>query len=147
MSRKNCTGATVATKKRQVLSEHEGLARELVNLESALADVIAFRKRQAQTYSLVPYLGKSGENRRPIYIECQASQVIVHPERMIASTVSWDGSSQLQAARTKAGRAIEGQFRRNETETICALSRAARRNRHLLPRAGRSRRPQHRFRL
>ena len=33
--------ATVATKKRQVLSEHEALARELVNLESALADVIA----------------------------------------------------------------------------------------------------------
>ena len=94
-------GAAVATKKRQVLSEHEALARELVNLETALADVIAFRKRQAQTYSLVPFLGKSGENRRPVYVECQASQVIVHPERLIASTVSWDGSSQLQAAAQK----------------------------------------------
>ena len=105
--------ANVSTKKRQVLSEHEALARELVNLERALADVIAFRKRQAQTYSLVPFLGKSGENRRPVYVECQASQVIVHPERMIASTVSWDGSSQLQALAQK----LAGRLKANADET------------------------------
>jgi hypothetical protein len=105
--------AAVSTKKRQVLSEHEALARELVNLESALADVIAFRKRQAQTYSLVPFLGKSGENRRPVYVECQASQVIVHPERTIASTVSWDGSSQLQALAQK----LAGRLKANSDET------------------------------
>lgn len=99
---------SLAAKKRSVLSEHEALARELVNLENALADVIAFRKRQAQTYSLVPFLGKSGENRRPIYVECQSDQIIVHPEHLIAKTTSWDGTSPLQeladklAARLKA---------------------------------------------
>lgn len=100
--------ASLTARKRTVLSEHEALARELVNLENALADVIAFRKRQAQTYSLVPFLGKSGENRRPIYVECQADQIIVHPEHMIAKTSSWDGTSPVQelaeklAARLKA---------------------------------------------
>jgi Predicted membrane protein len=93
--------ATVAAKKTRLLTEHEGLTREVVNLERALADVIAFRKRQAQTYSLVPYRGKSGDNRRPVYIECQSDQLIVHPERTIAKTGSWDGSNQLQSLAEK----------------------------------------------
>jgi hypothetical protein len=105
--------ASISIKKHQVLSEHEALARELVNLENALSDVIAFRKRQSQTYSLVPYLGKSGENRRPIYVECQADQVIVHPEHLIAKTVSWDGSSQLQ----ELTQTLAGRLKANSAET------------------------------
>jgi hypothetical protein len=99
---------SLSTKKRSALTEHEALARELLSLENALADVIAFRRRQAETYSLVPYLGKSGENRRPIYVECQADQIIVHPEHLIAKVASWDGTSPIQdladklAARLKA---------------------------------------------
>jgi hypothetical protein len=85
----------VSNSRNRALTEQEGLARELMRLEHALADVIAFRKRQAETYSLVPYLGKNGERRRPVYIECQADQVVVHPERLIAKLGSWDGSSQL----------------------------------------------------
>ncbi len=99
--------ATVVARKTRLLTEHEGLTREVVNLERALADVIAFRKRQAQTYSLVPYRGKSGDNRRPVYIECQGDQLIVHPERTIVKTGSWDGSNQLQALADKMKARLE----------------------------------------
>jgi hypothetical protein len=95
--------SSLSAKKRTALTENEALARELVNLERALADVIAFRKRQAQTYSLVPFLGKSGENRRPIYVECQADQIIVHPEQLIAKVASWDGTSPADALAEKLG--------------------------------------------
>jgi hypothetical protein len=105
--------ASLSTKKRAVLSEHEALARELMKLENALVDVIAFRKRQAQTYSLVPFLGKSSENRRPIYVECQADQIIVHPERMIAKTNSWDGTNPVQELADK----LASRLKANAEET------------------------------
>lgn len=44
-----------------------------------------FRKQEQEqaekedVYSLVPYRGKHGENRRPIYVECSARGVIFHP--------------------------------------------------------------------
>ncbi len=32
------------------------------------------------TYAVVPYLGKNGTRRRPIYIECRGDGVIIQPE-------------------------------------------------------------------
>ena len=34
-----------------------------------------------KAFSLVPYLGKRGENRKPLYVECTASGLIFHPDR------------------------------------------------------------------
>ncbi len=61
--------------------EASRLTASLEQLERTLAEVKAERKRQAETYSLVPYRGKHGDNRRPIYVECTADGVVLHPER------------------------------------------------------------------
>jgi hypothetical protein len=55
---------------------------ELVALEQTLASLKTLRERQKNTYSLVPYLGRRGDNRRPVYVECAAASVIFHPERV-----------------------------------------------------------------
>jgi hypothetical protein len=58
------------------------LAADLEQMEQTLADLKALRQRQAQTYSLVPYRGKRGENRRPLYVECTSGGLIFHPDRL-----------------------------------------------------------------
>jgi len=62
-----------------------GLARmtaDLLQLEQALKDLKAARERERQTYSVVPYHGKRGESRRPLYVECAADGVVFHPDRL-----------------------------------------------------------------
>jgi hypothetical protein len=55
------------------------LTDELVKMERTVSDLKEFRRRQQQTYSLVPYQGKRGDSRRPVYIECAARGVVFHP--------------------------------------------------------------------
>jgi hypothetical protein len=57
------------------------LSAELARLEQTVADLKALRRRQEQTYSLVPYKGKHGDNRRPLYVECTAGGLVFHPDR------------------------------------------------------------------
>jgi hypothetical protein len=57
------------------------LTNELMQMERTLSDLKEYRKRQQQTFSLVPYQGKRGDNRRPIYIECAARGIVIHPGR------------------------------------------------------------------
>ncbi len=54
---------------------------DVAKLESKLAELKAARGREKQTYSVVPYRGKRGDDRRPVYVECSARGVIFHPER------------------------------------------------------------------
>jgi len=56
--------------------------RDLARLEAVLARVRAERERDRQTYSIVPYRGKQGENRKPLYIECSASGLVFLPDRL-----------------------------------------------------------------
>lgn len=59
------------------------LAMELQKLERTLVDLKAVRQqRQESTYSLVPYRGRRGDTRRPLYVECTADGVIFHPDRL-----------------------------------------------------------------
>jgi hypothetical protein len=78
------------------------LTLELLQMEQALKDLKAARQREQKTFSVVPYHGRRGENRRPIYVECTAGGVIFHPERKampVASLVpgSGDSSSEVRA--------------------------------------------------
>jgi hypothetical protein len=56
------------------------MAADLDHLEQALADLKKARERQNQTYSLVPYRGKHGDSRRPLYVECTETGIIMHPD-------------------------------------------------------------------
>ncbi len=77
---------------RQVLKQLTG---ELARLEQALADLKAAREKEKNTYSVVPYNGKQGENRRPLYVECAADEVIFHPDHMALGESH--GSSEVEA--------------------------------------------------
>jgi hypothetical protein len=67
------------------------LTADLVSLERTLADLKAAREREKQTYSLVPYLGKRGDNRRPLYVECTRTGIVFHPDKFTVNDVSSSG--------------------------------------------------------
>src|SRR5262249_45838810 len=56
-------------------------AMELAELERAFLQLRALKEREKQIYSVVPYRGKRGDMRPPIYIECVGDGVIFHPEK------------------------------------------------------------------
>jgi hypothetical protein len=62
--------------------ELQSQALALEQMEQALASLKALRERQKNTYSLVPYLGKRGESRRPLYVECAAGGLVFHPDAL-----------------------------------------------------------------
>src|SRR5713101_569421 len=68
------------------------LTTELVKLEQTFEDLKALRQRQQQTYSLVPYRGRRGDNRRPVYLECAAASLIFHPDRLTLPATDSDGA-------------------------------------------------------
>jgi hypothetical protein len=83
-------------------------AGELLQREQALANLKALRERQKQTYSLVPYFGKRGDNRRPIYVECADSGLVFHPDRLALA------SYQLTEGRVRAE--VEQRIARQQNE-------------------------------
>jgi hypothetical protein len=58
------------------------LTVDLERMERTLSELKALRQRQQQTYSLVPYHGNRGDNRRPLYIECTEEDLIFHPDHL-----------------------------------------------------------------
>jgi hypothetical protein len=71
--------------------ELERQAIELAQLEQTLAGMKALRERQKNTYSLVPYLGRRGDNRRPVYVECGDTAVIFHPDKVVLEGMGLTG--------------------------------------------------------
>jgi hypothetical protein len=57
----------------------ERFACELDQLERTLHDLQALKRHEKETYSLVPYHGKHGANRKPIYVECAGYSLVFHP--------------------------------------------------------------------
>ena len=57
------------------------LAADLVTLEKTLAELREIRKQQADTYSVVPYRGKHGDDRKPVYVECTETGFLFHPDK------------------------------------------------------------------
>jgi hypothetical protein len=61
--------------------ERRRLSAELRSLEQTLDELKALRQKQQQTYSVVPYRGRRGDNRAPIYLECAPSGLVFHPDK------------------------------------------------------------------
>jgi hypothetical protein len=87
------------------------LSTELAMLEKTLNDLKATRAKDGQTYSVIPYRGKQGESRRPLYVECCEQGVIFHPDRKQFSM-----ASAADEARTEVVRRITAQ--RGQTPDI-----------------------------
>lgn len=62
--------------------------RDLARLEMLLTRISADRERDKQTFSIVPYKGKQGENRRPLYIECSSKGLVFHPDRLAVDPIA-----------------------------------------------------------
>jgi hypothetical protein len=64
------------------------LSAQLSGLELVLGELKAARKRDAHTYSLLPYRGRRGDGRRPLYVECTANGLMFHPDHSTLSRVA-----------------------------------------------------------
>src|SRR5262245_46643173 len=71
--------AKASEQEKNAQKDLERFARELDQLERTLHDLQAVKRRDQETYSLVPYHGKHGANRKPIYVECAGYSLVFHP--------------------------------------------------------------------
>jgi hypothetical protein len=62
------------------LTERQRLSAELELMERTLDELKALRLRQLQTRSIVPYRGKQGDGRKPLYVECAVDGLVFYPE-------------------------------------------------------------------
>src|SRR5262245_51900977 len=81
LAARQASAGEAAAKDAQARAELQRLAGELVQLEQTLRALQALRESQKQTYSLVPYKGRKGDRRTPLYIECTATGLTFHFER------------------------------------------------------------------
>jgi hypothetical protein len=70
---------------REFLTERQRVADQLAQLEAAWRDLQLLKGKEQNTYSLVAYRGKRGENRQPIYVECRRESVVFHPSGKVLS--------------------------------------------------------------
>lgn len=78
----------VELKDRKAKAELLDAARELAELERAFQQLRRLKENEKQVYSVVPYRGKRGEARSPIYVECLRNGVVFHPEKKLIE--GWD---------------------------------------------------------
>ena len=96
------TQQSTAEAEKHTEQEKAALARmtnDLVVLERALQDLKEARDRERQTYSVVPYNGKRGESRRPLYIECSSKQAIFYPDKKAVEVLGRDAEVRDEVAR------------------------------------------------
>jgi hypothetical protein len=61
------------------------MTADLGKMESAVRELKAAKQAEGHTYSVVPYHGRQGSNRRPLYIECTGTGIIFHPDKLTMS--------------------------------------------------------------
>ena len=59
------------------------LSIELGDLEKVIKQAEEKKEKSAQTFSIIPYKGKRGEDKRPIYVECTWNKLIFHPDKVV----------------------------------------------------------------
>lgn len=73
-------GSTSADEQQHAAAELQAAQQRVLTAQLALDEARKKAQGQASTYSVVPYEGPNATRRRPIYIECRASTVILQPE-------------------------------------------------------------------
>lgn len=93
------------TEKKEIQARTELLeaARELAELERAFQQLRTLRERDKQVYSVVPYHGKRGELRTPIYVECVSAGVLFHPDKKLLERLEFTAESLRREVERRSG--------------------------------------------
>ena len=104
------TAAALASQGTTVTADDDtlrGLAQRLTSARESLDKALAGRDTKPPAYAVVPYAGRNGTHRRPLYIECCGDGVFLQPEGIRLSPGDFEGppgpgnplASALRAAR------------------------------------------------
>ncbi|MFO0863651.1 MAG: hypothetical protein U0744_03150 [Gemmataceae bacterium] len=74
---------TMKEKSETTSQEALRLARELEQMERLWDEMKQMRSQPRDVFSLVPFKGKRGEKRMPVYVECVRGGLAVHPQKTI----------------------------------------------------------------
>ena len=65
------------------LKETKDLTEKIVSMELILKELKASIDKSKFAYSIVPYFGKNGLNRKPLYIECNENGILLFPDKTL----------------------------------------------------------------
>lgn len=65
------------------LKETKDLTEKIVSMELILKELKASIYKSKFAYSIVPYFGKNGLNRKPLYIECNENGILLFPDKTL----------------------------------------------------------------
>jgi hypothetical protein len=91
------------------------LTAEVTELERVLRELKALKERERSTYSLVPYHGKRGDARNPLYVECTRAGVIFHPDRKTLEGLNLNADTMRAEVARRAG-GLEREVRKKSQE-------------------------------
>jgi hypothetical protein len=97
---------SIAQSQKQSAQAKADLARlgsQVADLETVLAELKLVKARERQTYSLVPYRGKRGDTRNPIYIECVDRRLIFHPDQKSLAGLDFNAATLRAEVERRAG--------------------------------------------
>ena len=125
------------------LAELAKLSAKLAKGKSDLDNALAANKGNTEAYAIIPFAGRNGTRRRPIYIECRADGVILQPEGIKLTENDFilsDSPANPLATSLRAAREYLSRKRRMDDahrRTLSAPVGSPRRHRRLLDRSRR----------
>ena len=83
--------------------ELQQLTLDLLKMKQTLKELKELKSRPSDTFSLIPYGGKFGDTRRPIYVECAALGMTLFPNRTFLSGLTMRDEDFRREIRERAG--------------------------------------------
>ncbi|HEX3316175.1 MAG TPA: hypothetical protein VHR72_14855, partial [Gemmataceae bacterium] len=84
----------------------EEMSQELFRLEAALRSLAERKRTEKPVFSLVPYTGKQGSNRKPIYVELNKDGAVFYPGKQRLSERDWTAADFRRMVQERTGSLI-----------------------------------------